>query len=113
MLTPEQIVEFRKQGAAFRQQVWESNPENKKRLDSTRQWRERQRRQGRIFNHNIKHWLDIEIATARAILAIGILLTAPIKGQFMIWIIMYLAYKTRVKKVTQEAIATDRKKDKI
>lgn len=111
MLTPEEIVAFRKKGEEFKQQLWESNPENKMRQEAEQKWMEQQRAQGKIFNHNIKNWLDGEITTARVALVIGMILTALIKGQVVIWAIMYLAYRLRIKKVKQGAMDADRRGD--
>ncbi len=68
--------------------------------------------QGEIIDPFIKNWLTGEITAARTALVIGMLLTVLIKGQIIIWAIMYFAYKGRVKKVTEEAREADRKRFK-
>lgn len=72
-------------------------------------WAEEQRAQGKIINPFVQKWLDGEIAAARSILIIGMLLTVLIKGQIVIWIIMYIAYRARVKKAREDALKSDRK----
>lgn len=68
--------------------------------------------QGEIIDPFIKNWLAGEITAARTALAIGMLLTVLIKGQIVIWAIMYFAYRGRVKKVIEEAREADRKRFK-
>lgn len=58
---------------------------------------------GEIIDEPLRKWLEGEITAARVALAIGMALTALIKGQIIIWLILYLAYRCRIKKVKQEA----------
>lgn len=111
MLKPEEIIEMRKRWDECAQQVWESNPENKREQEARQAWREQQRAQGKIFNHNIKNWLDGEIIAARVALALGMILTVLIKGQIVIWVIMYIAYRLRIKRAKEEALEADRRSD--
>lgn len=106
-MRPEDIIEERKRQQEFRQKIWESNPENKMRQEEERKLREQQRTQGKIFDPFVKNWLDAEIVAARVALVIGMILTALIKGQIVIWIILYIAYRGRIKKVKQDAMEAD------
>lgn len=65
------------------------------------------RARGEIINPCIKNWLEAEITAARTALIIGIILTALIKGQIVLWVIMYIAYRGRVNKAKEEAREAD------
>ena len=105
-------IEFRKQHKRYVKQYWEENhPEEKAELELQKQLREQQRLQGKIFDSSVRNWLDGEITAARIGLITTMVLTALIKGQIVIWVILYFAYRLRVKKATQEAIEADRRHD--
>lgn len=72
-------------------------------------WAEEQCAQGKIMSPFVEKWLEGEITAARVALVIGMLLTVLIKGQIVIWAIMYWAYRVRVKKVKEEALEADRR----
>lgn len=74
------------------------------------QWAEQQRAQGKILDPFVRTWLENEITTARIALAIGMILTVLIKGQVVIWAIMYVAYRCRVKHATKKAYEVDRRR---
>lgn len=79
-------------------------------MEEERKYREAQWAQGKIIDPTINKWLEGEIAAARNALIIGMLLTALIKGQIFIWLIMYIAYKGRVEKAKRDAMESDRKR---
>lgn len=110
MLTPEDIIEFRKREDEFYRNYYAKNPEYQKQKEEEKRYREEQWAQGKIIDPYINKWLESEIAAARSVLIIGMILTALIKGQIFIWAIMYIAYKGRVKKAMQDAIESDRKR---
>ena len=62
-----------------------------------------------IISPFVRNWLEGEIAAARIALIVGMILTALIKGQIVLWAIMYIAYRGRVKKAKQDAIKADRR----
>ena len=112
MLTSEDIIANRKRYEEYARQIWESDPENKKKQEAERLWREQQWAQGKIISPIIQNWLKGEIIAARTALIIGMILTVLIKGQIAIWLIMYIAYRGRVKKAKLEALEADRKRYK-
>ena len=103
----DQQKQWREQQVKHDQHVESLSEEQK--IGYLSKWAEEQRAQGKIMNPFIEKWLEGEINTARTALVIGMLLTALIKGQVVIWVIMYLAYKGRVKRVMEEALEADRK----
>lgn len=105
-------IEFRKNFKKRVQQHWEKNhPKEMAKLELQKKIREQERIQGKIFNPNIKNWLDGEITAARIGLIVSMSLTALIKGQIIIWAILYFAYRLRIKKAKQDAIEEDRRRD--
>ena len=64
---------------------------------------------GEIVDPIIKNWLEGEITSARIALAVGMILTVLIKGQIIIWAIMYIAYRCRVNKAKKDALEANRK----
>jgi hypothetical protein len=64
---------------------------------------------GELTNPFIEKWLEGEIVAARTMLFVGMALTALFKGQIVIWVIMYIAYKARVKRAKEEALEANRK----
>lgn len=109
MLRPEDVISFRKKRDEYRQEYVRTHPEEYESSNQFDEWVQSQKNQGKILNPFIQKWLDGEIVAARVALAIGMMLTVLIKGQVVIWAIMYFAYRGRVKKVTQEAYEADRR----
>lgn len=97
------IIEARKRWGEYVKQSEMCVPEEERiGYELTKNIREKLAR-GEIIDETLRKWLEGEITAARVALAIGIILTALIKGQVVIWLILYLAYRCRVKKVKQEA----------
>ena len=109
MLTSDHIIADKKRYEEDIRKYWENNPEYKKQQEERRIWREQQWAQGKIINPMIRNWLEGEIAAARSVLIIGMILTVLIKGQIAIWLIMYIAYRGRVKKAQADALEADKK----
>ena len=82
-------------------------PEEKRQRELEKQQRNQRRLQGEIYNEFTRKWLESEISAARTALIIGMALTALIKGQIFIWVIMYIAYRGRVKAVQKKAIESE------
>lgn len=82
-------------------------PEEKRQRELEKQQRNQRRLQGEIYNEFTRKWLESEISAARTVLIIGMALTALIKGQIFIWVIMYIAYRGRVKAVQKKAIESE------
>ena len=78
---------------------------------SVRQWEKEQRFSGKIINTCVQQWLDAKITTARCELAIGMVLTLLIRGQWALWIIMIIFYKIHVRKLRADALNYDSKGD--
>lgn len=76
--------------------------EQRKEYQMAKKTRERLSR-GEIIDPFLENWMNTEISAARKVLLIGMALTALIRGQVVIWLIMYIAYRGRVKKVKEEA----------
>lgn len=112
MLTSDDIIENKKRYEEYARKYWESNPEYKRQQEAERMWREQQWAQGKIISPTIQNWLEGEITAARTILIIGMILTVLIKGQIAIWIIMYIAYRGRVKKARVDALEADKRRYK-
>lgn len=112
MLRPEDIIEFRKEGDEYKRNYAKTHPEKYESGYGLEQWVKTQQAQGRIVDPFIQNWLDGEIAAARNVLIIGMLLTVLIKGQIVIWVIMYLAYRARVKHARAKAFEADRNRRK-
>ena len=110
MLTPEEMIQIEKKRQEFFRNYEAKDPKYKKRMEEERKYREAQWAQGKIIDPTINKWLEGEIAAARNALIIGMLLTALIKGQIFIWLIMYIAYKGRVEKAKRDAMESDRKR---
>ena len=103
MSNPNDIIEARRRWQEYAKQSEMSVPEEERMgYELTKNIREKLAR-GEIVDEALRKWLESEITTARTALAIGIMLTALIKGQVIIWLILYLAYRGRVSKVKQEA----------
>lgn len=109
MISSKDIIEARKKQEEYFRQCAEKDPEYKKYKEERKKWREEQWAQGKVIDERINRWLQGEISTARTALIVGIILTALIKGQVVIWAIMYIAYRGRVKKAIKDAIEADRK----
>lgn len=108
MLSPEDIIEARKRYEKFEQTYWEEHhPEEIKKFNEDKKKRNQQRLQGEIFDEFTRKWLEGEITAARIALIIGIVFTALIKGQVFIWVIMYIAYRGRVKAARKKALQKD------
>ena len=110
MLTPEDIIQDRKRYEEFHKNYAETHPdkyESSRKLD---EWVKMRQAQGVIIDTSIRNWLDGEIISARVALVVGMIITALIKGQIVIWVIMYLAYRFRVKKSTEKAYEADRRR---
>lgn len=110
MLRPEDIIQFRKEGEEYKRNYEKTHPEEYESSRKLDEWVKSQQAQGRIINPFVRNWLESEITAARTALIIGMILTVFIKGQIVIWAIMYIAYRGRVKKVTEEAYEADRKR---
>lgn len=110
MVTPEDIIRSRKEWDEYKQNYEKNHPEECESSRKLEEWVQTQQAQGKIINPFIKKWLEGEITAARVALVIGMILTALIKGQVVIWAIMYIAYRGRIKRVTQEAYEADRKR---
>lgn len=82
-------------------------PEEKRQRALEKAYRNQQRLKGEIYNEFTKKWLESEISAARTALIIGMVLTALIKGQVFIWVIMYIAYRGRVKAAQKKAIESE------
>ena len=105
-------IKFKNEYEKAKVERWKNNHlEEVEQFNSEKISREQQRIQGKIFNHNVKNWLDGEITTARIGLIVTMILTALIKGQIVIWAILYFVYRLRVKKAKQDAIEADRRYD--
>ena len=108
-MKPEDIIQARKRWGECQKQYVETHPdeyESSRKLDELIRTRQAQ---GIIINTSIRNWLEGEITAARVALTIGMIATALIKGQIVIWAIMYIAYRGRVKKVREEAYEADRR----
>ena len=110
-------IEFRRQCEEERKknkEFWENYVDpNEEKYEATRKMmaeiRARQDK-GEIINPFVREWLEGEITAARIAFAVGMILTALIKGQIVLWAIMYIAYRSRVKKATEDALEADRKR---
>lgn len=109
MLRPEDIIEFRKKWDEDKSNYVKAHPEKYESSRKLEEWVKTRQAQGVIVNTSIRNWLENEIIAARVALAVGMILTALIKGQIVIWGIMYIAYRGRVNKVKQEAYEADRR----
>ena len=107
MLKPEDIIANRQRWNEFGINYEKNHIDECKNDNSLDQLIKGQQAQGKIVNPFIEKWLEGEIWAARNVLIIGMILTALIKGQIVIWAIMYIAYKGRVKKVRREAFEAD------
>lgn len=105
----ENIIEARKRWDEYRDNYVKTHPEEYESSRKLNEWIKSRQEQGIIINTYRRKWLENEITAARVALAVGMILTALIKGQIFIWAIMYWAYRGRVKKVTKEAYEADRK----
>lgn len=108
MLRPEDIIDFRKKHEEYQINYEKTHPEEYESSRKLDEWVKSRQAQGVIINTSIRNWLESEIIAARVALAVGMILTALIKGQIVIWAIMYFAYRGRVNKVTKEAYEADR-----
>ena len=107
-MSPEEMIKMRKEWDDYRINYAKTHPEQYESSRKLNEWIKEQQVQGKIINPSIRNWLDGEITAARIALAIGMILTALIKGQIVIWAIMYIAYRGRIKKVKKEAFEADR-----
>lgn len=103
MLTPEDIIDERKHWDEIARQSETQNPETQKRKAEYANRIRAQLMHGEIIDETLQKWLDAEISVARIELIIGMVLTALIKGQIFIWIIMYIAYCGRVNSLRKKA----------
>ena len=112
MAKPEDIIKFRKEWEENRTRYWrENHPEEYENFQKQKQLREQQRLQGKIFNPFVKKWMESQIATARTGLIVTMILTALFKGQVVIWLILFIGYRCRIKKVKHDAMEADRRHD--
>lgn len=107
-MSPEEIIKMRKEWDEHRINYEKAHPEQYESGRKLDEWVKEQQSQGKIINPFVEKWLEGEITAARVALAVGMILTALIKGQIVIWAIMYIAYRGRVKKVKEEAFKADR-----
>ncbi len=107
MLRPEDVIEERKRYQEYMKHYEETHPGEFESGYDLEQWVTSQQFQGKIVDPFIEKWLEGEIAAARNVLIIGMILTALIKGQIVIWAIMYLAYRGRVKQARKKAFEAD------
>lgn len=105
MFSIEDIIEARKQWDEFAIQYEANNPEVKKRTEGSAQFIRAKLLNGEIIDPSLRTWLDAEISSARTVLIVGMVLTSLIQGQIFIWIIMYIAYRCRVKQAKKKAWA--------
>ena len=108
-MKPEDVIEFRKRSEEFIRQYEKDHPEKYESSHKLDEWVKERKDRGEIVNPFIRSWLEAEIAAARGVLIIGMLLTVLIKGQVVIWAIMYIAYRARVKAVKEKALEADRR----
>jgi hypothetical protein len=109
MLRPEDVIKFRKEREEYNRNYVREHPEKYESSHKLDEWVKSQQLQGKIINPFIENWLEGEIVAARIALTVGMLLTVLIKGQIFIWIIMYIAYRGRVKHVREKAYESDRR----
>ena len=107
MLRPEDVINDRKRQQEYIKHYEKTHPEQFESGYELGQWVDEQHAQGKIVDPFIEKWLEGEIAAARNVLIIGMILTALIKGQVIIWAIMYLAYRGRVKQARKKAFEAD------
>ena len=108
-MSPEEMIKMRKEWDKYRSDYEKSHPEKYESSRKLDEWVKERRAQGEIINPFVKQWLEGEVTAARVALAVGMILTALIKGQIVIWTIMYIAYRGRVKMVKQQAMEADRR----
>lgn len=108
-MRPEDIIKMRKEWDEYRVNYEKMHPEQYESSRKLDEWVKEQQAQGKIINPCVRNWLEGEITAARVVLAIGMILTALIKGQVVIWAIMYIAYRGRVKAARKKAYEADRK----
>ena len=103
MLNIEDVIADRKRREERAIQYEKDNPhirlQNKELADFTRA----QLLRGEIIDPSLQKWMESEISAARTAFIIGIILTVLIKWQIVIWIIMYIAYRLRVKSIKKKA----------
>lgn len=107
---PEDIINSRKRWDEYKKNYVQTHPEEYTSSRELDEWVRAQQAQGKIVDPFIGNWLDAEIKMARTGLIISMLLTALIKGQVVIWLILFIAYKCRVNKAKKDAMEADRKR---
>lgn len=65
---------------------------------------------GEILNPFIEQHLEGKIQVARWTLALGIVITALFKGQWVLWILFIILYNVYVSQARQDALEKDRRK---
>lgn len=108
-MSPEEMIKMRREWDEYRINYEKTHPEKYESSRKLDEWVKEQRAQGKIMNPLVEKWLEGEITAARVALAIGMILTALIKGQIVIWVIMYIAYRGRVNAARKKAYEADRK----
>ena len=111
-MRPKDIIEERKRRYEYKINYFKEHPEEYESSRKLDEYVKAKQARGEIVDSFIKQWLENEITSAKVALAIGMILTAFIKGQIFIWAIMYYAYICRVKKAKEEALEADRRKYK-
>ena len=86
----------------------EAIPEEQRPGYAIRQFEEELIARGEIVNPFIRQHLEAEISISRWILAIAMLLTLLIEGQWVLWIIFIIAHRGRVKKLREDHLKADR-----
>lgn len=103
MFSIEDIIKARKQWDEFAIQYEANNQEVKKQQEESAKFIRTRLMNGEIIDPSLRRWLDAEISSARTVLIVGMVFTSLIQGQILIWIIMYIAYRCRVKQVKHKA----------
>lgn len=103
MLKPEDIIEERRRWDECARQTEEKAQQEGGFEDEFGTHIRTKLAKGEIIDEALRHWLEAEISAARTALIIGMVLTVLIKGQVFIWVIMYIAYRGRVKQAKEKA----------
>lgn len=106
----EDIIEERKRREEYYRNYAKAHPEQYESSRKLDEWVKSKQAQGEIVDPTLQNWLNGEIAAARIALAVGMMLTVLIKGQIVIWIILYIAYRGRVNKAKREAFEEDKRR---
>lgn len=103
MWGPKDVIESRKEWEEIAKQNEVNIPEEQRiGYELTNSVREKVTR-NEIIDETLRNWLNSKITIARTILAIGVAMTVLLKGQIIIWIVMYIIYRIHIKELKQKA----------